>query len=208
MKEEDFKFANTEDSNITPGYGGYGKSGFDKASQVDEAVRDCRNKRAKEMVSGYETTKVDKFGNVLKVVVPDARKEYISSVKALKCILAPEIRNEKSQGYAEAEEEIEKLKEKSFNKYAYQPYIAYKNPEGTKRLAIDTKEPKTMPSIGSSVILPVSPTSSMVERVEGGWDARSSQYVDELIEIYDKLFEELNCLIERTGYFKKKPKTV
>lgn len=208
MAEEDFKFADSEDSNISTGYGSYGKVGFDKPTLVMMAVSDCRTKRAKEMTSGYETSKVDKFGNVFKVTIPDARKEFISSVIALKGLLAPEIRGEKSQEYVKAEEEIEKFKEESFNKYAYQPFVAYKDSKGVKHLRINKEAPKTMPSPGSTVILPISATSSVVERVKGGWDAMASQYIDEMIEAYDMIFEELNCLIARIGFFKKKPKTV
>jgi len=43
------------------------------------------------MKKGYYNTTVSNDGNEIKTWIPDSRKEFISSVNALKLFLAPEI---------------------------------------------------------------------------------------------------------------------
>lgn len=53
---------------------------------VMSALKDCKDKRSKEMRDGYKTTKFDKQGNAHHVIIPDSMKEFIESVEALMMI--------------------------------------------------------------------------------------------------------------------------
>ena len=62
-----------------------------------------------------------------------------------------------------------------------------------------------MPELNSTVQI-LSPNFKEIISVQGGWDVKVDAYIDECIFVYDTIFAELNNLIERTGYFKKKKK--
>ena len=204
---DNFDLGNLEDTNITGGIGSYGKVEFSKPTIAMAGVMDCRNKRAKEMVSGYVTNKSDRMGNMFTVTIPDSRLEFISSVVALKTVLAPEIANEKTSKFIEAYKKIEEKKQKLFNKYCYKPFVVFiSGVDGSKKLGRDKKAEGIMPSLGAVVEVPCSPTAIYIERIEGVWDVWVEAYITGLLEIYDEIFAELNLLIDRTGYFKKRAK--
>jgi len=48
---------------------------------VMKIISKCMDAGANEMRSGYYNEKSDKFGNVLKVYIPDSRKQFIETVK-------------------------------------------------------------------------------------------------------------------------------
>ena len=99
------------------GVGYSGKSGFDKAGLVADAIKNCVKKRGEEMHQGYKSSIVDKFGNVYVKIVPDTRKEFIGSVIALTSLLRFEIKS-----YSEMEDKytnFKKTKEEILNKYIY-----------------------------------------------------------------------------------------
>ena len=47
------------------------------------------------------------------------------------------------------------------------------------------------------------PNSIFIEDRRGLWDNKVHAYWNELVEYYDELFAELNCLIDRNNYFKQ-----
>lgn len=201
--------ASGEDSNDPlSNLGGFSKSGFDKSSLVMIQINRVVLVRSKEMTRGYTTTKFDNNGNAMPVTIPDARKEFISSIKALKSLLAPEAEDEKEQIFIEKEKEIMGRLKKCYERYCYSPYIL-------KTVGIDhfgnkderyfeDKDNKYMPSPGSTVSLPNGPVATALTPVERGWDSNIHLYIDETVSLYDELFAELNKLVKRLGYYKKK----
>ena len=59
-----------------------------------------------------------------------------------------------------------------------------------------------MPELGSTIQLVDPKTNSLVYQ-QGGWDMNSESYIEEVLDLYDSYFAELNDLITRTNYFKK-----
>ena len=186
---------------------GNSKAEFSKSSLVMEAVRICVHKRGKEMKKGYTTQKLDRFGNIYKEVIPDARKEFMASVDALRGLLSPEARADKE--YLKIEKELIENLEKAFQKYGYRPF-SYKDKialndefqNKIKKPFIPENTEPEMPEPGSTIQL-LDPYGNLQD-VEFGWDSKSNSYTDACLNIYDDLFEELNDLISRLGYFKKR----
>lgn len=194
-----------EDSSVMGfGFGG-NKGEFSKPTAAMIALLDVRAKRSKEMKAGFETMKLDKFGNALKVTVPDARREYISSVMALKLLLNPEIK--KDEEFKKREAEIEEEAIKLFERFAYREfkyidggYDHMGNKVG--KFVIDPNKEPYMPAPGMSVKFH-NPIKNVLE--DGFWDSRTNTYYDELVLIYDDLFAALMDLMEKIGYFAKRP---
>ncbi len=187
---------------------GSSKVDFSKPLLVMEAIRICFKLRAVEMRSGYTSEKLDKYGNVSIEVIPDSRNAFISSIKALRSLLSPE----KDKTFKTFEEGFSKDLEKTFIKYGYRnilfkdfvdPNDRFKN----KKLIPYIKEDESyvMPSLGSTTLLLSSDNQTLIP-VKGGWDNRSNSYIEDVIELYDLMFSELNDLVFRIGYFKKESK--
>jgi hypothetical protein len=182
---------------------------FSKPLLVMESIRICVKNRSKPMIPGYTTEKTDRFGNIYRETIPDARKEWISSVIALRKLLSPE--SKKDNQFLEVEEEIMETKEKLFETYSYRPYSwkvvtdkddPYKNKK--RVFYLDPNTPKFMPEPGSVIEIP---REGKLVPEKGAWDPHISSYIEGVVSCYDDLFAELNDLIERAGYFKKRTVT-
>lgn len=171
-----------------------GKVEFSKPLVSMLALKDCREKRAVEMKSGYFNETLDKNQVKLKTWIPDSRKTFISSVISFKTLLSPEIKKDKL--FKEVWKKIKEKEKEVFNKYAYTKKIIDNNNK-----IIVTKE-KYIPQIDESVILQ-DPKSKKNVLIKGGWNKHIDNYFYDLIPVYDELFEELNNLIERMGYYKR-----
>lgn len=64
---------------------------FSHKQLVMGAIRKCLEIGAREMREGYWNVKTDKNGNPIKVYIPDARKEFIESVKTLSNIMSCDV---------------------------------------------------------------------------------------------------------------------
>lgn len=80
MADDDFEIQ--EPSEYQPGK----EEAYSHSKLVMAALKDCKDKRAKEMRDGYKTTKFDKQGNAHMVIIPDSMKEFIESVESLMMI--------------------------------------------------------------------------------------------------------------------------
>ena len=183
-----------EEEGIMSGFSS-GKVEFSKPLLTMMALKDCREKRAVEMKCGYWNELLDKDKKRVKTWIPDSRKTFMSSIISLKTLLSPEIKSDE-----EFEEIYKKIKEeegKVFGKYCYTKKIV------TEENKIRETEEKYIPQIGENVIMK-SPRNGKYILIKGGWDSHVNNYYDDLVPIYDKLFEELNNLIQRMGYYKKK----
>jgi len=178
------------------------KSDFSKALVVQTQVMKCNELRSKEMKEGYTTHILDKLGNAKIVSVPDARMAFIGSVEALKSTLTPEIKRKKEM--IEIICDFEKVKEEIYEKYKYKEVINEPQNDGTNKLVFSGRE--YMPKKGEVLISGMQrmkngpPTE---KRVEGLWDSKINAYYDELLELYDLLYSELNVLIDANNYFKQ-----
>jgi len=173
------------------------KSDFSKAEVVRLQVQKVNEIRSKEMREGYYNS--DRLGN--QIYVPDSRKEFISSVKALRNLLDPEIRRDKS--FQNKEEVLLKKKEGATETFGVLPVKT----TGTN-LIVETESKKYIPHLGEKV--PVRqiimkhyrPVSAIIEYIPGIYDRNHHNYWNFLVEVYDLLLAELNSLMDRCNYFK------
>ena len=196
----------TEDDMIieeSPGY--TARTEYSKPILIMESMRNCSNKRSKEMVKGYWNTKVTKDGMPIRNWVPDARKEFISSVISLKSQLNPEISLGKPKNYRENYKmffDNLKIKEKKlFDKYCYEKesLVLVNN-----RYVWRKTGEKIMPDIDEAIIIPDSRNHLIGKQAVGYWNSKVNIYYNELLKLYDEAYEKLNCLISDLDYFKPK----
>ena len=177
------------------------KSEFSKGGITQEAIKKCITLRSTEMKAGYYNYV---FTNGLwnKSWLADSRDSYISSVIALKQLLKAEIGRDDS-----SKKELETLNKESeelFNTYAYSPY-EQKIQDNGQSIYNKNDKIKYMPTMESSVNIPVfdeQRNRNIIKLVKKGWDEYINAYRDGLVIIYDKIFGELNVLVDRFKYFK------
>lgn len=173
------------------------KSEFKKPILAMEAVRACREARAKEMTKGFWNTKLDRLGNAVKFWVNDERKIYINSVIALQKFLSAEC--ETDEKYKEAIEELQPKIKEVFEKYAYVDYDYDSKTGGWKK-----SQRRFIPQVDEELLVSSVQNPSLIVNVGGGWNSKINAYYDELVPIYDQIFEELNKLIYRLNDFGQK----
>lgn len=176
------------------------KSEFSKPALVSQAVLLCTQFRASEMRDGYYNTKISKEGLPFKIWIPDSREKFFGAVHALLNLLSPEIaRDEEAKKNLK---EFEKQKEELFNKYIYEELEEYFD-NGVLKFKKTGR--KFMPKPDAKVILPTlqKETKRVIgEEHPGGWNNKLNDYKDDLVPLYDKLFQKLSDLIDRCNYFK------
>ena len=152
------------------------------------------------MKEGYFNTKLTKDGQAIKQWVPDARDKFFGSVIALMSLLSPEIARDKKIKIAleEFETGCDELKEK----YLYEELIMYSE---NGMLKYKKTGNKYLPIIDEKVVIELFiQKKRKMEGVEviGGWNNKVNSYKNDLVEVYDYLFSQLNNLIDRVNYFK------
>ena len=192
-----------EDDNLPEedeGGGNYSKkSDFSKAQVVERQVSKCIEIRSQEMKESYEN--IDRYGN--KVVMPDTRKQWVSAVKALRQLLEPEVN--RSPSFQEKEKIILQRIKEVFNKWKVYPFIQVDN--------------NYVPNMSAEPFIPnlnqVFPrmtiknqdygsNSKFVTVYEKGiYNDFFHHYWDDLVEVYDNLFSQIQVLIDNNDYFKQ-----
>ena len=132
-------------------------------------------------------------------IIPDSRKEFVGCIEALKNTLIPELESkmpEVSGIWDEGKEEL-------FKKYAYH--------ERTKKVWKDGKAVWEysgrvfIPQKGSMIVCNNDkPESVGITYSSTAWDHLINAYWDDMVEIADELYAELNKLIHKLDYFKGK----
>lgn len=180
------------------------KSDFSKAEVVKAQVMRCNENRSKEMKQGYFNYTMD--GR--KIYVADARKQWVSSVKALRRLLEPEAKIDKN--FKDSEEKIMNKEKELFKKFAYTPKRKKNiiDTQGNKKavwVKIENRKPY-IPEIDANLLADdeKNPNSSRIKMKKGIWNHYVNLYWDFLVEVYDELFAELNNLIHKNNYFKQK----
>lgn len=207
----------TEEEVISEGAEYSPKSEFSKPKLVEDAVRDCRVSRSQEMTKGYWNTKVTKEGFPIRTWVNDTRKTYIATVDACLNLLSPEIREDQidirekklEQNKNMPVEELQKdnwrllLKEKRkeiFDRWAYAEMKLDYVVDSRPRLVYTGR--KYIPDVDDLVqVQNIKNPSSLVE-MRGAWNNYVNNYWNEMVELYDQIFSEINDLIHRLNYFK------
>ena len=162
------------------------KSDLSKAEKVANQISTCSENRSKEMREGYFN--YDKLGN--KVTIPDSRKEWVSSVIALRLLLTPEIQRGKIKFgiYDEKEKKLVK-------------HYGIEITPGKKVIPLlDERFPiefKVMKKDGSST------GKIKIEMVKGKFNSNFHRYWDDMVKLYDKIYAELNVLVDQCNYFKQ-----
>ena len=161
------------------------KSDLSKAEKVAKQIEKCNENRSKEMKEGYNN--YDKIGN--KIQVPDSRKEWISSVTALKLLLRPEIIEKK-------------FKQSKFDDDEKALIILWGvSVNGEKRIPLlDEKFPEDYKSVNKSGY---STGAKQTKEVKGKYNSNFHRYWDDMVKLYDELYAQLNVLIHECNYFKQ-----
>jgi hypothetical protein len=181
---------NEELSSVMNSFGA--KNEFSKPMLVMEAMRDVRRKLSEEMKYGY-FNEMEINGNIFRTYMPDTRKQAIMAIKALMALLAPEIDTDKD--FAGVCTEIVD-KEKEF--YDHFKYREVREGEDLKPIYTGFEY---MPQIDEMVTIYV---DGEFNDVEGGWNRHVNAYYDCILPLYLDLFAQINMLIHRSGYFKRK----
>lgn len=166
------------------------KSDLSKAEKVANQIERCSENRSKEMKEGYFN--YDKLGN--KITIPDSRKEWVSSVTALKLLLTPEIRRGKSfkdEDFKDKEKDLIKKWgieiEKDGKKIKIIPLLDECFPI----------EFKVMKKDGSSI------GQIKTRMVQGKYNSNFHRYWNDMVSLYDEIYAELNVLVDQCNYFKQ-----
>lgn len=188
---------NPNDENILQDADYSQKTDFSKGEVVRLQVNKCNEVRSKEMRESYFN--YDKFGN--RVYIPDARREFISAVKALKNLLAPEI--QRSEKFQAREKEIKAEELKIFNKWAIFPMDV-----SDRKIVVLAKEKRFIPELDQAfpqlcLRKEHGMTISSTTYVHGVYNNNFHCYWNEIVDVYDNLFAELNILVDENDYFKK-----
>jgi len=181
------------------------KSDFSKAQIIYSQMEKCCSLRSEEMRPGYTTHIMDKMQNVKEVHIPDSRKKFISAVNALKSLLTPEIETlrKPEDGEDSYFENFENSKEEIKKKYLHKEKT-YSLKDGQNQLYYTGRE--YIPEVGDILVAGVKAVSRGImgeNRIEGFWDSKVNAYYNELLDLYDVLFEDINRLIHELNYFKQ-----
>jgi len=202
-EDKDYDSNDEEDENLLEDADYSKKSDFNKASVVQSAVEKVKETRAKEMKAGYFNVIYRPDGSVKRLYIDDTRKAYMGAVEYLKNVLSHEIATEKTR-MAKSIATFELKKKDLFNKYAIQVHEV----QGNKVMMLEERYiPNIDEYIPVQIVMNTIGGSSKVslDNVKGKYNWKVNRYWDEMLEVYDYLFSELNILIALKEYFKQKP---
>lgn len=211
MEEEEQEFVKELE---VEGSGYSKKAGFDKAGLIAAAVQNCFVKRGQEMHEGYKTHIQDKLGNIFIKIIPDTRKEFIGAINGLTGLLSFEIQQHIKEEYKKYKEKGKNIKEKYI--YRERKFVPKEDERGEYVLdnfgsivfdiVIIPNGRKWMPE--KTDLLPECNTGGtkdhsgnityrepLVKNVEHVWDYEINQYWNEMLDLHDEWFAELNNLI-------------
>jgi len=135
-----------------------------------------------------------------KEYIEDTRKSYMGSVEYLRQVLSHELATEKRM--ITSLKTFEEKKKVLFDKYSIQ--VPNRN-NGSK---VSTE--RYIPEVGEDIPVDYNfnslgnPTKIIHGTKKGECDWEVNRYWNEMVEVYDYLFSELNILIALKDYFKQK----
>jgi len=163
------------------------KSEFSKAEVVKTQVNRCNEIRSKEMREGYNN--YDKYGN--RIYIPDSRKEFVSSVIALRNLLKPEIlRNQKT--------------------FVEKTFIDKEKLLVKKWGVSDGVCDKRIPLLDEPFMLQRKVVKERIysgqiasKEIKGMYNINFHNYWNDMVCLYDEIYAQLNILIDKCDYFKE-----
>ena len=177
------------------------KSDYSQAGMVSEAVTKIKESRGKEMKSGYFNITTQPNGSIKKEYVGDTRKEYAGSIEYLKSLLTNEIAT--SERGKKALKEFQDRSKKCFDNYSV-------NLQVIRNERVVTLNKKYIPEMDTAffkeTLMQDRKTLRVridIEQTRGVYNPAIKMYWDEMVEIYDYLFQELNILIAEKNFFKQ-----
>ncbi len=176
MEENDIEIIDPEN------YGGSSKENFDHQVLVMICIKNCIEAGSKELRAGYNNIKTDKQGNETMIPVEDTRKRFIWSVKMCKAVMSCDFDTNAKKVFVELDLELGKVEGEFINQ------------QNTWWNSLDTLGKKKAFQNNQQVI-------------KGRLNKNLPLYdflVDEQLEIYLEIFEELNELTERIGFYETK----
>jgi hypothetical protein len=192
------------------------KAGFNKPELIASAVNNCFIKRAAEMRTGYKTHVTDKFGNIFVKIIPDTRKEFIGAVIGLTSLLKFELLSKpkyKSK-YLNFNKRSNEIKEKYI--YHERRFEQQRDDKGNELIDNDgnfviktflIKDgrrwiPEQTDLLPSPVTIKlVNNKGHIIQRkleiknFQGVWEYEINSYWNEIQELCDEWFGDLNQLI-------------
>ena len=163
------------------------KSDLSKAEKVSTQIERCSENRSKEMKEGYNN--YDKLGN--KIKIPDSRKEWVSSVIALKLLLTPEIKRSKvfkDEDFKEKHESLIKKWGVLINE---------------KDKAIPLLDEEFLEDFRGVNKQGISTGRINKKGIMGKYNANFHRYWDDMVKLYDEIYAKLNVLVDQCNYFKQ-----
>ena len=179
------------------------KSEFSKARVVENFIQKICEFRSRDMIPGFWNVKFDKDNNPHRVYVEDPRKVFCSSVIALGSLMSPEVYS--NDQATKAIDIFEARQKKLRDKYVYPERERYVLEDGSGGWRLTGN--KFFPKIGQRLPIedPKHPNSGYKwEFIPGLWDDKVNAYWDDMVELCDGFFSEINMLIGSLNYFKTK----
>lgn len=105
MMDDDLEIKDVE------GYAHSQDNSYSYSKLVMLSMKKCVEASAKEMKEGHWTRKQDKFGNIQNILNPDARLEFIETVKTLKMVIGRYIDDDAKKDLEKEEENLKKKHE-------------------------------------------------------------------------------------------------
>lgn len=172
--EKDFRELDIIDPEVNP----YGSSaeGFNYDSKVSMAYDACIKAGCQEMKKGYLQSKSDKYGNVLTEWKEDTRKTYIECVRTLKSVLISHLDAVSKKNIVDLEGRDIKLKQEAIQ-----------------------NEESWYNSLPMSQRIKISHSRGYLNQDMFFYH----DYMDDKLDVYRKIFEELELLLARLKYLKK-----
>lgn len=159
---------------------GYGnKESFNHQVLVMVSIRQCIDAGNGEMRSGYTNVRTDKQGNEVISYVEDTRKKFIQTVKTCRALMSCDFDKDANKIFPELLTELKNIQDEYLKQQTAwwdslnvrEKKEAFRN----KQQVINNRLNKNLPIYDF--------------------------YIDEEVDLYLKIFEELNKLTERIGFY-------
>ena len=161
-------------------YSGSGSEKFSHSTLVMSSIKKCIDSGNREMISGYWNVKTDRFGNVNRIWIPDARKVFIEAIKTLKNVLAADLDKD-------AEDEIKKIVDAMDERY--NELCEYEKKEWEALSPLNKQQ-----RVNHGMFNRPDSLNKGLEFYE--------QFIEDQVDYYREIFEQLQHLINRREYFK------
>lgn len=184
------------------------KSEFNKPKMIEAVMNRALELRARDMHPSYINTSISSDGTIKHEKIDDSREMYVNAVTAILCALAPEINRAKNKDRID---ELKKHYDEIFDRYCYEDREYFATLLDSGKWQIKKTGIKFMPEndqiVGVDQIMPYKPGSikGEVMRIKGYRNQETNAYWRECVKNADKIFCELQHVVDSLNYFKRAP---